>query len=191
MLCLIFILLNFSFYNLYEGLIMKILRKFYYLFIVGFIILIGCSTNSTQNEYKAKNEGDDVILGDDNFANVIQVNVNGNEKAYTFSVKIKSPDTGCKQYANWWEVVSEDGKLIYRRILAHSHVNEQPFTRSGGSVNITSNQTVIIRGHMNTTGYGSMVYKGNVKDGFFEAKIKRDFAKGLEKQEPLPQDCAF
>ncbi len=168
-----------------------IFGKYYYLFIVGFIILIGCSTNSTQSQNNEKDEGNDTVLYNEEFANVIQVNVNGSEKAYTFSVKIKSPDTGCKQYANWWEVVSEDGELIYRRILAHSHVNEQPFTRSGGSVNITSNQTVIIRGHMNTTGYGSIVYKGSVKDGFFEAKIEKDFAKDLEKQEPLPQDCAF
>ena len=57
---------------------------------------------------------------------------------------VASPDTGCDQYANWWEVITEDGALIYRRILGHSHVNEQPFIRSGVGVVIDENQVVIV-----------------------------------------------
>ena len=81
------------------------------------------------------------------------IKVTGNKNAYTFAVTLKSPDTGCKQYANWWEVISLDGKtLYYRRVLGHSHVDEQPFTRSGGTIKITAKTEVIIRAHMHPAG---------------------------------------
>jgi len=125
-------------------------------------------------------------------AEVVSVSVTGNENSYTFSIGIVSPDTGCEQYANWWEVISEDGsELIYRRILGHSHVNEQPFIRSGGAVEISSTKTVIIRAHMNTSHYGIKVFKGTVASGFSAFTIDDDFATNLEIQEPLPTGCAF
>jgi len=104
---------------------------------------------------------------------------------------VSSPDTGCDQYANWWEIVSEDGTLMYRRILAHSHVNEQPFVRSGSTMNINANQEVIVRVHMNTTGYSVKGYKGSVTNGFAEFLISEDFASELANQSPQPDGCAF
>ncbi len=124
-------------------------------------------------------------------AEIVSVSVTGEENDYTFSVGIKSPDTGCNQYANWWEVISEDGKLIYRRILAHSHVNEQPFTRSGGKVVIGNSQIVYVRAHMNTSKYGKKVFKGNVIDGFAASELDETFANELETSQPLPAGCAF
>jgi len=76
-------------------------------------------------------------------ANVTAVTTNGNEGAYRFSVTLKSTETGCEQYADWWEVLSEEGELLYRRILVHSHPDTQPFTRSGGKVNI-GGQVIVI-----------------------------------------------
>jgi hypothetical protein len=125
------------------------------------------------------------------FADIISVKVTGKPNAYQFSVGIKSPDTGCDQYADWWEVLSEDGKLLYRRILLHSHVNEQPFVRSGGPVAIKSDTVVWVRAHMNTVGYGGKVYKGTVQDGFKEAENDPDFAADVEKEPPQPDGCAF
>jgi len=125
-------------------------------------------------------------------ASIISVSTSGNENNYTFNVGISSPDKGCEQYTNWWEIISEDGKsLIYRRILGHSHVTEQPFVRSGGKVSINKNQVVIIRAHMNTSGYGTIVFKGSIKNGFLENTISSDFANHLAKQQPLPSNCAF
>ena len=127
-------------------------------------------------------------------AEVLFVSVTGSEKAYTFSVEVKSPDAGCDQYANWWEVITEDGQLIYRRILAHSHTPprfNQPFTRSGGPVNITSNQVVIIRAHMNTSGYGTKVFKGTVQNGFVAFETNSDFALAVANQNPQPGNCPF
>lgn len=78
------------------------------------------------------------------FAEVKNVTFSGKESKYNFSVTLKSPDIGCQQYADWWEVISGNGDLIYRRILAHSHVGEQPFSRSGGVVDIGVNDVVIV-----------------------------------------------
>ncbi|MFK8002097.1 MAG: hypothetical protein AB8H86_21060 [Polyangiales bacterium] len=108
------------------------------------------------------------------------------------AVTIQSPDTGCAQYANWWEVVTEDGALVYRRILGHSHVDEQPFTRSGGPVDVDGNTTLIVRAHMAPGGYGGSAFRGTLSEGFEAAPdIGADFAPGLEEEAPLPSSCAF
>ena len=72
-------------------------------------------------------------------ADAVAAAVSGGPGGYTFAVTLRSPDTGCERYADWWEVVSADGSaLVYRRILGHSHVDEQPFTRSLSGVEIPS-----------------------------------------------------
>lgn len=130
---------------------------------------------------------DDLSTG----ANIVSVTVSGQPQAYSFSVGISSPDIGCEQYADWWEVISTDEKLLYRRILAHSHVNEQPFVRTGGPVTIGPEEEVWVRAHMNNLGYQGATFKGNVRDGFSKAIMPEDFAKALEKEEPQPGECNF
>ncbi|WP_378174183.1 hypothetical protein [Aquimarina sp. SS2-1] len=155
----------------------------------GYIVLTIVSISSCSN-----NENSDVGTNNpttETTAVVSNVSVTGEENNYTFSVEIKSPDQGCNQYADWWEVISEEGMLLYRRILAHSHVNEQPFTRSGGPINITKDQIVYIRAHMNNKGYGNIVFKGSVSTGFSQETIEITFANELETAEPLPNGCAF
>jgi hypothetical protein len=124
-------------------------------------------------------------------ADVLSVEVSGDPGAYTFSVEISSPDLGCNQYADWWEVIDEEGELVYRRILAHSHVNEQPFTRSGGPVPVAEDTVVWVRAHMNPGGYGNVALKGSVLDGFQPTDLSPDFAAGLAETPPLPDGCAF
>ena len=124
-------------------------------------------------------------------ADVISVQVAGDPNAYRFSVEISSPDEGCEQYADWWEVFTEDGELVYRRILAHSHVNEQPFVRSGGPVGIGPDTVVLIRAHMHPGGYGGTVMRGTVNGGFETEELDADFAAELENEPPQPTGCAF
>jgi hypothetical protein len=124
-------------------------------------------------------------------ADILSVEVSGTPGSYHFSVGILSPDSGCEQYADWWEVLSEDGKLIYRRILLHSHVNEQPFSRSGGPIGIDPATVVIVRAHMNPAGYEGVSMKGSVNSGFSPADLPPDFAPGVEQEPPLPTGCNF
>ncbi|MEP1035000.1 hypothetical protein [Ekhidna sp.] len=143
------------------------------------LLIIACASSDTKT------------ISQNRQADVTRVTASGSENNYSFSVTIASPDTGCDQYADWWEVVSEEGELIYRRILLHSHVNEQPFKRSGGSVTVAKDQTVWVRAHMNNTGYGGVVMKGTVEDGFKVADFPDTLGVNLDKVEPLPGDCNF
>jgi hypothetical protein len=54
----------------------------------------------------------------------------------TFSVTLEHADEGWNHYANQWDVVTLDGKLLKSRVLYHPHENEQPFTRSLSGVQI-------------------------------------------------------
>ena len=124
-------------------------------------------------------------------ASVVSVQASGSPGAYGFSVGVASPDLGCNQYADWWEVLSERGELLYRRILAHSHRDEQPFVRSGGPVALSPTQVVWVRAHMHPGGYGGALVRGSVQSGFREAKAEPGFAAAVEKLPPLPDGCAF
>ena len=122
-------------------------------------------------------------------ADVNAVEVFGEPNAYTFAVTVASPDTGCDRYANWWEVVSEDGKLLYRRILRHSHVDDQPFTRDGGPIEIAADERVFVRAHMHPGGYGGAVMVGTAGSGFAATKDVPSFDAAIEKADPQPQGC--
>ncbi len=153
-----------------------------------FLILIAFSCNSTDADLE-NTDPTEVIVEDG--AKITAIDYSGDANNYTFSVTIESPDTGCDQYADWWEVFTPDSTLIYRRILGHSHVDEQPFTRSGGSVNIGSEDFVYVRAHMNNLGYGSQVFSGSISDGFAQDSLSVNYAAALVSEAPLPTDCAF
>lgn len=125
------------------------------------------------------------------YADVTGVSTSGDAGAYRFSVTIQSPDTGCDQYSDWWEVISPEGELIHRRVLLHSHVNEQPFSRSSGPIDVEPDQMVIVRAHMHPSGYGGQAMEGTVADGFVIKELPKDFATDLANQPPLPTGCNF
>lgn len=151
--------------------------------IVLLIALPGCSTSNTEDRTDFMDEAPTELQV---IADVISVDVSS---SFVFSVGIKSPDTGCDQYANWWEILTPDGTLLYRRILAHSHITEQPFIRSGGPVDITETTEVYIRAHMHPSGYGGAAYKGTVQSGFTAFELESDFAEELASHQPLPSNC--
>jgi hypothetical protein len=122
-------------------------------------------------------------------ARVTKVSVSGTPSAYTFLVTIASNDTGCQHYADWWEVVDEQGGLVYRRVLLHDHADEQPFSRDGGPVAIGDDQIVTVRAHMNTSGYSPAAMRGSAKSGFQAIDLPDGFAAGLAKKQPLPGAC--
>jgi len=126
-----------------------------------------------------------------NLAKVTAVDCKGQAFNYTFDVTINSPDLGCEQYADWWEVITPDSILIYRRILTHSHVDEQPFTRSGGIINVGADDFIYVRAHMNNTGYGNQVFSGTPREGLALDSLVEFFGSTLELESPLPDGCAF
>lgn len=69
-------------------------------------------------------------------ADVVDVKITKSGTTFSFDVTVRHGDTGWKHYANKWEVVGPDGKVLGTRVLYHPHVDEQPFTRSLNSVRI-------------------------------------------------------
>ena len=167
---------------------MKLSIFSFLLYLVLWMTCCSSSDISIDPNIPAEEEMQETTKG---VARVTDVSVAGNDNQYSFNVTISSPDLGCIQYANWWEIIDLDGNLLYRRILGHSHIKEQPFTRSGDPFTISENTEVYIRAHMNTSSYGSNVFKGSISNGFASENLNVEFAKGLEEIAPLPTGCAF
>lgn len=160
-------------------------------FLTILVLWMTCCSSTENTADPNKGMEDEMGEITEGVAQVTEVTVTGEAEEYSFSVTVLSPDLGCQQYADWWEIIDTDGNLLFRRILAHSHVNEQPFSRSGGPVTISETTEVYIRAHMNTTSYGSKVFRGSVANGFSSENLDVEFAKDLEQVNPLPSNCAF
>ena len=82
-------------------------------------------------------------------ADVVDVQASKTSSAtYSFDVTVQHADTGWDHYADKWEVLGPDGKVLGTRVLMHPHVNEQPFTRSLSGVQIPQGvKTVTVRAH--------------------------------------------
>lgn len=67
---------------------------------------------------------------------------------YSFTVTVRHDDAGWDHYADQWQVLGPDGTMLATRILAHPHVDEQPFTRSLDGVTIREGiSRVRVRAH--------------------------------------------
>ncbi len=81
---------------------------------------------------------------------------------WSFSVTVSHPDSGWEDYADGWDVLLPDGTVVkpaanedFTRTLWHPHVNEQPFTRSQGGIEIPVEvKEVTIRAHDKPDGFG-------------------------------------
>lgn len=77
-------------------------------------------------------------------ADVIAATATKSGDSWTIIATVKHKDEGWKHYANSFQVLAVDGTVLGTRVLFHPHVNEQPFTRSLGAVNIPAG-TIKIR----------------------------------------------
>ena len=74
---------------------------------------------------------------------------------WRFEVTVAHADAGWDHYADKWEVLAPDGRVLATRVLLHPHVGEQPFTRSLGGVAIPAEiERVILRAHDSVHGLG-------------------------------------
>ncbi len=87
-----------------------------------------------------------------------------NDGTYNFDVTVRHADAGWDHYANRWDVVGPDGTVLGTRVLLHPHVDEQPFTRSLGGVEVPEGVTsVTIRAHDSVHKLGGAEIKVELK----------------------------
>ncbi|NOQ76263.1 MAG: hypothetical protein GQ475_00445 [Methylococcaceae bacterium] len=127
----------------------------------------------------------------DHYAEVISINTSQSvfDSSLLIYATIKSSDKDCEHYVNWWEAVSEDGQLLYRRILRHPHSNEQPFNRGGSTDTIKKETIFYVRAHIHPYGYSNKGMKGSVKSGFKPVIIPEGFAAALASSTDIPGPC--
>ncbi len=65
------------------------------------------------------------------------------DKTWSFRVTLKHADEGWDHYANEWQVIAPDNKILATRTLYHPHVNEQPFTRGTQGVKIPADMKTV------------------------------------------------
>jgi hypothetical protein len=62
---------------------------------------------------------------------------------WRFDVSLLHADTGWDHYADGWGIYTIEGNELGYRVLAHPHVNEQPFTRSLSGVILPKGTTEV------------------------------------------------
>ncbi len=93
------------------------------------------------------------VAGESDVTNV-SVSAQG-EGRFRFDVTVRHADEGWDHYADIWEVVGADGTVYGQRVLAHPHVNEQPFTRSQSGIEIPADVSqVTVRSGDKVHGFG-------------------------------------
>ncbi|MEO1552212.1 MAG: hypothetical protein AAFR93_17615 [Pseudomonadota bacterium] len=76
---------------------------------------------------------------------------------WRFDVTVSHADEGWEHYADAWVVLAPDGQELARRVLAHPHVTEQPFTRSLSGVVIPDGLTqVTVAAQDSVHGFGGV-----------------------------------
>ncbi len=83
----------------------------------------------------------------------VDLRSNNSAKSWTFHVTLKHNDTGWNHYADAWQVVDSDGKVLGKRILHHPHEHEQPFTRSLSGVTLPENAIIYVQAHDKVHGW--------------------------------------
>jgi len=100
-------------------------------------------------------------------ADVIDVKVRRSAAgAYDFDITVRSVDKGWDYYADAFEVLAPDGRLLGRRVLLHPHETEQPFTRDLYGVRIPAGITeVTVRARHKPKGYDGATLRMKLPPG--------------------------
>ncbi|MCF6305593.1 MAG: hypothetical protein L3J33_09490 [Rhodobacteraceae bacterium] len=94
---------------------------------------------------------------------VLDVTATQSGGIWRFDVTLRHDDTGWDHYADGWRVLSMDGAELGTRVLVHPHVNEMPFTRSLGGVEIPEGMTrVLVVAKDNLGDWGTQNYEVNL-----------------------------
>lgn len=93
---------------------------------------------------------------DQQFPDVLNVEVEHSGDTYDFEVTISSPYDTPERYADGWRVMDADDGTVYgEHELAHDHANEQPFTRIQRGVEIPDGvDEAVVEGRDQANGYG-------------------------------------
>lgn len=162
---------------------------------LGFFVSFGCvaCSGSVDDTEVGPDPPEEIVTSVDTpSADVIGVSATGGPDAWTVSVTVRSDDLGCEQYADWWEILSADEALIYRRVLRHSHSGEQPFTRASESpVEVDGDVNLYVRAHLSPGGYVGTVFGGTLNEGFIQVSLPLGFGSGLEDLAPQPEGCLY
>jgi hypothetical protein len=88
-------------------------------------------------------------------ADVVAATADCSASTCTFTATVRHADQGWSHYADAWEVVAPDGRILGTRVLQHPHVEEQPVTRDLRDVAVPADVgSVRIRAHDSVHGYG-------------------------------------
>jgi len=90
------------------------------------------------------------------YAHVFEVIAEKQAEGWRFDVTVRHSDEGWDHYADLWVVVDpETGEEYGRKVLAHPHVSEQPFTRSQSGITIPDDvSSVLVKAACNVHGFG-------------------------------------
>ncbi len=120
--------------------------------LLGLLLAAGCATATTPPPTTTSEPtGQSVSLADVMF---VRASLQADE-TWTFEVTVQHEDTGWRHYADRWEVLTLDREVLATRVLAHPHVEEQPFTRSQSGIVIPEGVSELrVRAHDLVHGYG-------------------------------------
>jgi hypothetical protein len=99
-------------------------------------------------------------------ADVVDVKVRRSAPGvYDFDITVRSVDKGWDHYADAFEVLAPDGKVLGQRILLHPHETEQPFTRDLYGVRVPAGiAEVVVRARHKPKGYGGRTFRIKLPD---------------------------
>lgn len=105
------------------------------------------------------------------------------DKNWRFDVTLKHDDKGWDHYANEWQILTPDNKILGTRTLYHPHVNEQPFTRSLNGIKIPSDiKTVRVIAKDTVHGLSTKVIEINLKTQETKALSLKELKKPMLKK---------